>query len=450
MNRRGSIVVLSRYPKPGRTKTRLIPSLGAEGAARVHLELAGRTVLVARVASALLGADLEIHGTGASGRGFRRWIGRLDHRHQVEGELGERMEAAMSRHLALGRGPAIIVGTDCPWLEPRHFEEAFTRLRDHDVVIGPALDGGYYLLGLGRPMPEIFRGIPWGTERVLESTREAICRQGSSLSLLDPLADVDLPEDLEAWRRAWDGPGTAVEATHDPLTSREGAKRPEISVILPALNEARLVGAALESVLACPDAEAIVVDGGSSDGTATAARERGAMVLACPPSRALQQNLGSLHARGETLLFLHADARLPEGYAGQVREILARSGAVAGAFRLAIEGRARALRFVEHATDWRARLLQMPYGDQALFVSRRTFFEMGGFALLPIMEDYEFVRRLRQRGRIGISRASTTVSPRRWSRLGVWRTTWVNQLMVLGYRLGVPVERLARFYRTGR
>ena len=90
----------------------------------------------------------------------------------------------------------------------------------------------------------------------------------------------------------------------------------------------------------------------------------------------------------------------------------------------------------------------MPYGDQALFLSRRVFFEMGGFAVMPIMEDYEFIRRLRRRGRITISRASTTVSARRWERLGVWRTTWVNKLMVLCYRLGVPVERLARFYRS--
>ncbi|MGQ9588865.1 MAG: TIGR04283 family arsenosugar biosynthesis glycosyltransferase [Planctomycetota bacterium] len=450
MSPRRKIVVLTRYPEAGRTKTRLIPALGADGAARVHRELAGRTVLVSRVASAIVGAGLEMHGTGASGSTFRSWLGRLDHRNQVDGDLGQRMEAAMSGHLSAGLGPAVIVGTDCPWLEPRHIAEAFARLGGHDVVIGPALDGGYYLLGLRRPLPEIFRGIPWGTDRVLEATMAALARIGSRASLLEPLGDVDLPEDLGAWQRQKERSRLATGGPLDRATARDGRDPPEISVILPALNEAPLVGAALESALACPRAEAIVVDGGSSDGTVSAARKHGATVLASLPLRALQQDLGALHARGDILVFLHADARLPGEYAADVRELLARPGTVAGAFRLRIDGAARGLRLVERATDWRARVLRMPYGDQALFLSRRTFFEMGGFALLPIMEDYEFVRRLRRRGRIGISRASTVVSARRWASLGVWRTTWVNQLMILGYRLGVPVERLSRVYRKPR
>jgi hypothetical protein len=89
----------------------------------------------------------------------------------------------------------------------------------------------------------------------------------------------------------------------------------------------------------------------------------------------------------------------------------------------------------------------MPYGDQALFLSRSAFLEMGGFAALPIMEDFEAVARLRRRGRIALAPGSTTVSARRWARLGVRKTTWINKLMVLGYRLGVAPERLARLYR---
>jgi len=451
MHRPGSIVVLSRYPEPGRTKTRLIPALGAQGAASVHRGLAGRTVLVARVASFLLGAGLEVHGTGAAPRSFRAWLGgALTYRPQVTGDLGDRIEAALSGPLGCDRGPAVIVGTDCPWLAPRHFEEAIARLGEVDVVIGPALDGGYYLLGLRRIVPEIFRGIPWGTARVLDSTREVIERLDLRLSLLDPLGDVDLPEDLEAWRRAPDGAAIEAGAPGVTASSGDGSRRPEISVIIPALNEAPLVGAAVESALRYPGAEAIVVDAASPDATASAAREHGARVVTSPPSRALQQNLGALHARGETLVFLHADARLPEEYAAQVREILARPHAIAGAFRLRIDGNAPGLRFVERTAGWRARIFQMPYGDQALFLSRKTFFEMGGFAGLTIMEDYEFVRRLRRRGRVEISRAPVDVSARRWLCLGVWKTTWVNKLMILGHRLGVPADRLARIYAVSR
>lgn len=444
------IVVLSRFPKPGRTKTRLIPALGAEEAARIHRELAGRTVLVARVASATVGGTLELHGTGASPRAFRNWLGPLVYRSQAGGDLGQRMRAALSAHLEAGRGPALIVGTDCPWLEPRHIEEACMRLGDHDMVIGPALDGGYYLLGLRRPVPEIFRGIPWGTERVLEATLETGARLGLSVSLLAPLGDVDLPEDVDAWRRRRESPHGDRTASNRIRAQPSPARHPAISVIVPALDEATLVGAAVESARRDPGAEVIVVDGGSSDGTIAAALEQGARVLPSPPSRSLQQNLGALEARGDALVFLHADARLPERYGAEVRAILARDRVVGGAFRLEIEGDAPGLRFVERTTDWRARVLRMPYGDQALFLTRSAFLESGGFATLPIMEDYEWVRRLRRRGRIAISRRPTTVSARRWERVGVWRTTWINRLMLLGYGLGVAPESLARFYRKKR
>lgn len=440
------IAVLSRYPEPGRTKTRLIPALGAREAARIHRELAGRTVLVARVASGMLAGAFELHGTGASPRAFQRWLGPLAHRTQTGGDLGDRMMAALAPHLEAGRGPALIVGTDCPWLEPRHLVEACTRLAEHDVVIGPALDGGYYLLGLRRPVPEIFSDMHWGTGHVLDATRERLDRLGLRVSLLEPLGDVDLPEDVEAWRQGSGSASSDRDTVGQAGAAGDPTRGPELSVIVPALNEAQLVGAAVKSVLRHPEAEAIVVDGESSDGTAAAALEEGARVLSCVPSRSLQQNLGALHARAHTLVFLHGDARLPEEYDSEVRKILARGRVVAGAFRLRIEGGTPGLRFVEWTTDWRSRVMQMPYGDQALFVPRRTFQESGGFATLPIMEDYEWVRRLRRRGRIAISRKPTTVSARRWERFGVWRTTWVNKLMLLGYRLGVSPDRLARLY----
>ena len=231
-----------------------------------------------------------------------------------------------------------------------------------------------------------------------------------------------------------------------PFPPPAGVMPGSISVVIPALNEAALVGGAVETALRYEGAEVIVVDARSTDGTAAEAAAHGAHVLACPASRAAQQNLGALHARGEVLLFLHADARLPAGYAAQVRETLARSRVSAGAFRLRIAGRGAALRLVEAATHVRARLLRMPYGDQAIFLPRDTFVAAGGFATMPLMEDYELVRRLGRLGRVAVARAATTVSGRRWARLGVWRTTWVNRLVILGYRLGVPAATLARFY----
>lgn len=222
-----------------------------------------------------------------------------------------------------------------------------------------------------------------------------------------------------------------------------------ISVILPVLNEAALIGAALQRIPRTEDMEVIVVDGGSADGTVSLAEAAGARVIRAGSGRARQMNAGAAVARGEILLFLHADTRLPAGFAGQVRQTLSRPGVVAGAFRLRIHSPRWSLRLIEALANFRSHRLQMPYGDQALFLRRHHFRAATGFANLPIMEDFEFVRRLRRRGRIALAPAAAVTSARRWERLGVLRTTLINQAMILAFLLGVAPARLARWYRGG-
>ena len=135
-------------------------------------------------------------------------------------------------------------------------------------------------------------------------------------------------------------------------------------------------------------------------------------------------NAGAALARGEILLFLHADTRLPEGFDAQIRRILASPGVAAGAFRLGIDATGRRLRFIEQAADLRSRFLKMPYGDQAIFTFAKAFAAIGGYPQLPIMEDFELVRRLRRLGEIAISPSRVSSSPRRWMSLGAvfsWR-----------------------------
>jgi rSAM/selenodomain-associated transferase 2 len=152
-------------------------------------------------------------------------------------------------------------------------------------------------------------------------------------------------------------------------------------------------------------------------------------------------------SRGELLLFLHADTILPEGFAAQVRQTLRNPGIALGAFRLSIEGKGTLLRVVERTANWRSLLLSAPYGDQALFLRRETFVELGGFRPIPIMEDYDLVLRARRLGRVKILPQAVRTSARRWNRLGVLRTTLVNWLLVGGFHLGVPPDRLARWYK---
>lgn len=222
-----------------------------------------------------------------------------------------------------------------------------------------------------------------------------------------------------------------------------------ISVIIPTLNEAANLAITLAPLRGIIGVEVVVADGGSLDGTGELAEVAGARVVATPPGRACQQNLGAAETTGEVLLFLHADTILPAGFAEAVRAALARPSVAAGAFRLRIGGEGKGLRLVERLANWRSRWFGMPYGDQGLFMRREIFVAVGGFPEQEIMEDFELVRRLRKRGKIAVLELAVLTSARRWQRLGVARTTLINQLVIMGYFLGVAPARLAGWYRGG-
>ncbi len=224
---------------------------------------------------------------------------------------------------------------------------------------------------------------------------------------------------------------------------------PLISVLIPALNEAQTISQVIASTRSGDAVETIVVDGGSWDGTPEVARSCGAMVLNSASGRARQMNCGARLASGEILLFLHADTCLCEEFDRHVRQILARPGVGAGAFQLKIDDSSLPLRVIERVAGWRAKLLQMPYGDQTIFLKTEIFRRLNGFSEIPIMEDFELVRRLRREGRIVIAPAAVVTSARRWRRVGPYKTTLINQLAVIAFCLGVSPERIVRWYHSG-
>ena len=218
-----------------------------------------------------------------------------------------------------------------------------------------------------------------------------------------------------------------------------------LSVVIPALNEQRCIGEAVDSALAGDPHEVIVVDGESGDDTAAIAKAHGATVLTSSPGRGIQLHCGARAAGGDRLLFLHADCLLPPDYARHVEEILARPRVAAGAFRLQIDGSHRrwSLRAIERFVALRCRIFSMPYGDQAMFMGADEYRRAGGFPPIPAMEDFELMRRLRRIGRVQIAPTSVLVSKRSWLTRGVWRTTLLNQFSVAAYLLGVSPGRIA-------
>lgn len=433
------VVVMARFPRVGAVKTRLAPALGFEGAAQVHRELAAHCVARLRPLHATGEARIEVHCDGGSTREVRAWLGgwpRLVR--QVDGDLGDRLRASLRAAIESGARLAIVVGSDCPGARATHVRTALRLLETHDVVVGPAEDGGYWLLGVAadavpRALPALFSGINWGGADVFQQTLERAEAASLSVAMCDRLADVDRPEDLGWW-----GAERVLEE----------ASPKSVSVVVPALNEEARVGAAVRSALQGGASEVIVVDGGSSDGTQRAAREAGARVIEARRGRASQMNAGASAASGDALVFLHADTRLPVGFATLVCDAVAVAGISGGAFTWGTDD-APLARLFEWAGKMRVAVFRIPYGDQALFLTRRTFEDLGGYPVQPVMEDWELAQRLRRLGVLRVLPERTLTSSRRWVEAGVLRPTFTYLAIIMGYRFGVAPVVLDRWRQPG-
>ena len=424
------LAVFARFPEPGRAKTRLIPALGSEGAARLHAEMVRHTLRRVDELDGMRRASIEVWFAGGDAERFQLAFGEGRYYPQSDGDLGTRMAHAFGTMLADARA-AVIVGTDCPAITAQIVSDAFDALRGHDLVLGPATDGGYYLIGLRRPIPDLFDRMPWGTAQVLSETLARAKRLSLAVHLLPPLDDVDEPSDLAVW-----------EAARSVADDSFRADEPDVSIIIPTLNEAAWIGRTIRAALQ-PGVEVVVADGGSTDGTQEIAVSSGASVIAASRGRGPQLNAGAAHARGAILLFLHADTLLPQDYAHVVRQALMEPRVALGAFRLRIDRPGILMRFVETGVRLRCALFRMPYGDQALFLRAESFRRLGGFAPMPLMEDVELVRRAGAIGSICIVPEAVATSGRRWDAAGVFRVTLINLSCLAGFRAGIPPARLA-------
>ncbi len=194
---RRNLIVFLRYPEAGKTKTRLISELGAEGAASLAHELTEHALDVAEAAAAGGEIDVSIWFTGCDDSRARELApGNFSYYEQSGPDLGSRMSVAFEATFSKGYEHVALIGTDCPELDEFVIHEAFDVLNDADVCIGPARDGGYYLIALRAPAPGLFEEVPWGSSEVLESTVRAADALGLSAEGLPLLWDVDRPEDL--------------------------------------------------------------------------------------------------------------------------------------------------------------------------------------------------------------------------------------------------------------
>lgn len=423
------VVACTKFPEPGRVKTRLAETVGDQRAASVYERLAERChrQLLALQSRGL--ANAAVYGTGRAMPAFKKWLpGARYYWPQPAGDLTPRLQTAFEKGFSAGAHRVAAVGTDCPTLDAAAIAQALDALRNADVVIIPNTDGGYALIALKQNQPQLFEGIAWSTPLVFEQTRRRAAELGLSVCELQSLPDVDTADDLRFLP-------------------------PLISIIMPAFNEEpvlrRNLPRLMQQIADQPEnLELIVVDGGSSDASVEVARDHGATVIASAKGRGRQMNAGTALARGEWLWYLHADCVVADG---GVREICALTRRHFfrdwGYFRARIDAPGPVFGLISWGIDLRSRWLQLPYGDQGLFVRTEIMQQFGGFIESQLLEDVDLVRRLANIGKPIRVASPVLINARRWRQLGAWGTTMMNWRIVFDYLvLGKDIRDIAGRY----
>jgi rSAM/selenodomain-associated transferase 2 len=227
--------------------------------------------------------------------------------------------------------------------------------------------------------------------------------------------------------------------------------KPKISIIIPVINEAKILQSTIGRLALTPDEELIVVDGGSTDKTVSIAKEFTDKVFITKTGRASVMNYGAEKADGDILLFLHADCILPDNAFKIIRETLNRQGTAAGAFYLSIDHNGVGFRLLELVSNLRALLTSLIYGDQGMFLKKDMFYRLGGFKDMQLMEDIEISGRLRRMGRIVFVKPAVRASARRWLAEGPVYTTLRDWIIAFSYSfLKVTPDRLIKYYKEIR
>ena len=224
-----------------------------------------------------------------------------------------------------------------------------------------------------------------------------------------------------------------------------------LSIIIPVYNESGIINdtiAHLGRLTGGNSVECIVIDGNPNRDTITAIKNKRIITSISGKGRGRQMNRGASMATSNVLLFLHADTLLPSSALEHIESVMKNERYVGGAFDLSISSKKPLLRLVEIVASLRSRITKIPYGDQAIFVRSNFFHSIGGFRDIPIMEDVDFMRRLKaEKGRIHITRMKVQTSPRRWEKDGIVYGTLRNWSLMILYLFGMKPEKLARFYK---
>lgn len=442
---RNAVIIFTRIPVPGKTKTRMMPYLTAKGCAALHTCF----LKDIRIACEKTGYDIFVYYSPEGEMNELTAILGTDkqYREQRGTGLGARMSAAICEVLAEGYDTCLLTGTDVPELTGEILTDAAVKLRTKDIVFGPTRDGGYYLIGMKKPYPEAFDGQTYGHGSVLTNTTAYLKEKGISVGYVRALQDMDVPADLSAYRaRMKKQPELRVKFTGKYLL-----RNLKISIIIPVYNEEKTIENMVNQLRPLKSrCEIIFVDGQSTDRTRALIGSE-FEVIECPKGRAAQMNAGARRSTGDVLFFLHCDSELPEKPLEEIRYVMRRYRA--GCFGIGFHSKNFFMLTCRLISNVRAVAGKLMFGDQGIFIERELFFEMGGFPDIPLMEDYQFSMDLKaQEITPGMTFHRIYTSDRRFPKgtIAKLKVMWVMNRLRKMYRQGTPAAKLANYYRDIR
>lgn len=417
-----ALIYFIKAPLLGKVKTRLAKSIGDEKALAFYLHCVEKLLSLKAppkcdIFIAYDTLDVETLPTFLSDKNLFL---------QTKGDLGQRMSDAFSHVFNLGYQSVILFGSDIPQIDEDILKESFLLLSSSDALLSPTLDGGYYGVGFHTKTftCKVFENIVYSQNDVFSKTLERLkplhVRHGKMLQ------DIDTIDDLKAYDKTF-------------------FTLPHISVIIPVYFEDKTLLKTIDTLMLNSkenDFEVIVIDTPQRTTIDKLNLLHVRTGIAPKRGRAHQMNEGALMAKGDILLFLHADTLVPKHW-----DELLKKGGIVGAFGLSIATSNLVLKCIEKMANLRTSLTCIPYGDQAQFFEALFFRQLGGYAPIPLMEDIEIMKRVKAKGeKITLLDAKVITSPRRWEKEGIFYTTLRNRIISLLYFLGISPTLLKKYY----